>query len=62
MGLVALAVSRNPNVSLLKKVLFIALCCLLAWNADWNYIGVLWILFFGIFRGDFNKQILSFAL
>lgn len=62
MGLVALAVSQNPKISLLKKVLFIVLCCLLAWNADWNYIGVLWILFFGIFRGHFNKQILSFAL
>lgn len=61
-GLVALTISQNPNISILKKVLFVALCCLLAWTADWNYIGVLWILFFGIFRGRFNLQILSFVL
>jgi hypothetical protein len=62
MGLVALTVSQNHNISILKKLLLIGLCCMLAWTADWNYIGVLWILFFGLFRGRFNMQILSFVV
>lgn len=62
MGLIALAVSQNSDFSLLKKLLIIALCCMLAWTADWNYIAVLWILFFGIFRGRFKMQMISFAI
>ncbi|WP_043932455.1 TraX family protein [Bacillus sp. EB01] len=62
MGLVALKVSQQTELHLLLKVILIGLCCLLAWTADWNYIAVLWVLFFGLFRGQFNKQMLSFAL
>ena len=38
MGLVALAISQTTYISRLIKVMIIALCCLLAWTADWNYI------------------------
>ncbi|ALC91486.1 hypothetical protein AM500_18090 [Bacillus sp. FJAT-18017] len=62
MGLVALKVSQQTELHLIVKVLLIGLCCLLAWTADWNYIAVLWVLFFGLFRGQFNKQMLSFAI
>ncbi|MFJ7616109.1 TraX family protein [Bacillus cereus] len=62
MGLVALTISQNVNLSLWKKGLLIVLCCMLAWTADWNYIAVLWILFFGIFKNNFNMQMLSFAV
>jgi hypothetical protein len=34
----------------------------LAVPADWNYVAVLWILFFGLFRGQTEKQLLSFAI
>lgn len=61
MGLVALTVSRLPNLSCLYKLPAILLCCLLAWTADWNYIVVLWILGFGWFRGRFPWQMASFA-
>lgn len=62
MGLIALNVSQKTDLSIVIRVFLIVLCCLLAWTADWNYIGVLWILFFGIFRGRFHLQMLSFTL
>jgi len=34
----------------------------LSWTANWNYISVLWIVLFGMFRGQFEKQMISFAL
>ncbi|KAB2333014.1 TraX family protein [Bacillus mesophilum] len=62
MGLIALAVSQKTDISILIRIGVIILCCLLAYTADWNYIGVLWILFFGIFRGRFKLQMLSYGL
>lgn len=62
LGLIALAVSQNSKISWLEKLLVIVLCCLLAWTADWNYIGVLWILFFGIFKARFKMQMISFLV
>ncbi len=44
------------------KVFFILLCCLMSWTADWNYISVLWILAFGLFRNNFSLQMTSFIL
>lgn len=49
-GLLALSISQSRVMPLGLKVFFILMCCLLAWTADWNYIGVLWVLTFGIFR------------
>lgn len=62
MGLVALIACLNTKLSLWMKPLVVALCCMLAWTANWNYIGVLWIVFLGIFRDNFKKQIISFAI
>lgn len=60
MGLIALAASQSKEIYWTKKLLIIVACCMLSWTADWNYVAVLWILFFGIFRGNFKLQILSF--
>jgi len=62
MGMLALSISQSKVMPLGLKFLFIFICCLLSWTADWNYISVLWILFFGIFRKNFKLQILSFML
>lgn len=62
MGLVALTAAKSPDLAVWKKIGIVLLCCLLAWNANWNYIAVLWILFFGLFRERFNLQLLSFSL
>ncbi|QJC54356.1 hypothetical protein HGI30_12765 [Paenibacillus albicereus] len=61
MGLIALSVCKNDSMHLLVKLPLLALCCLLAWTADWNFIAVLWIVAFGLFRGNQTLQMLSFA-
>lgn len=60
LGLLALAVLRGrlPGPG---KLAALILCCLLAWPADWNYIAVLWIVWFGLTRGRFRLQMAGFA-
>lgn len=60
-GLIALAVWKQARLSIWLKFVVIAVCCLLAYSADWNYIAVLWILGLGIFHGDIRKQIVAFT-
>ena len=62
LGLVALAAAKREDWSHPLKVFIVLICCLLAVPADWNYVAVLWILFFGLFRGQIEKQLLSFAI
>ena len=38
------------------------LCCLLAYPANWNYIAVLWIFGFAVFRESPKKQWAFFGL
>ena len=61
MGLVALSIARHPKIGDIGKWWLVLLCGVLAWTADWSYIGVLWIVCFGLFRGRFKLQMLSFA-
>lgn len=61
MGLVALSACKNSNLSLFRKISIVILCCLFAWTANWNYIAVLWIVSFGLFRDQLRNQIISFA-
>lgn len=62
LGLIALIATQRPELSFWQKSLVVLVCCALSWTANWNYITVLWIVFFGIYRGQFNKQMMSFAL
>lgn len=61
MGLMALIAAKNKHFSRPVKISIILLSCLLAYNANWNYIGVLWTVNFGIFRGNFKKQAIGFT-
>lgn len=61
-GLIALAAWKQDTFTLWAKIAVVAVCCLLAYSADWNYIGVLWILGFGVFHGDARKQLAAFLL
>lgn len=61
MGLIALAAVKNPQLHILAKVGVVAVCCAFAQTADWNYIAVLWIVFFGLFRGRVRWQMISFV-
>lgn len=62
LGLIALTIVKKSKLSFEFKILGVAICCLLAYTADWNFVSVLWILFFGLFRGDFKKQMISFGV
>lgn len=61
MGLIALSICKNNRIPVWGQICAVAACCLLAWTADWNYIGVLWVVCFGLFRTRFNLQMLGFA-
>ena len=61
LGLLSLTVARHPRLPFLVKAAGIFVCCLLAYPADWNYIAVLWILFFGLFHEQWEKQAVCFA-
>lgn len=61
LGLLALAVSQDERVPLWGKLLTALACCALAWNADWSWHAVLWILGFGTFRDDKRRAFAVFA-
>jgi len=61
MGLIALSALKSEKLHLIVKVLILALCCALAWTANWNFVAVLWIVAFGLFHGNFRRQILAFC-
>lgn len=56
LGLIALTAVKSDKLDTWKKILAVGVCCILAYPADWNYIGVLWIVCFGVFRGQFKAQ------
>lgn len=61
MGLVALmAVRDGGNVPMWARVLMVLCACCLAVPANWNYIGVLWVVGFGCFPEDRRRGLLFF--
>lgn len=60
LGLLALTLWRRL-MSVPLRILAVMLCSLLAYSANWNYIAVLWILTFGLFREDPQKKRLAFC-
>jgi len=62
MGLTALYVCTRDNIHIAIKVIAVILCCGLSYTANWNYVAVLWILFFGLFKDNFKLQMVSFTV
>lgn len=62
LGLVALIIWKKTNWNIVIKIVCIILISVIACIGDWAFLAVLWILFFGIFRGDKKKQMISFSL
>ncbi len=62
MGLVALMIVKSGNLYAWVKVIAVGACCLLAITANWNYVGVCWVVTFGVFYGDVKKQMLGFVV
>ena len=61
LGLIALMCWNKIENKTLKIIVIIGIC-ILSIPGDWNYFGVLWILFFGIYHGNFKKQMISFSV
>lgn len=59
MGLVALALWKKEEIPWILKFIGLFVCCILSYSADWNYIAVFWILGFGVFHGNKQKQLLA---
>ena len=60
LGLLTLALwQRTQHLSL--RLLGTAACALLAFSANWNYIAVLWILTFGLFRNRPRRRWIAFS-
>lgn len=60
-GLLALAACQSGRLPLWAKLPVVIACCALAWNADWSWYAVLWILGFGVFREDRRRAFAVFA-
>ena len=60
MGLVALTALKS-NLPVVLKPLILVLCCIAAYTANWNFIAVLWIVAFGLFHGNFKRQMVAFC-
>lgn len=59
LGLLALVVWFSDIPKTAKFCLIIIICCV-SYFGDWMFMGVLWVLFFGIFRGNFKKQTIAY--
>lgn len=62
LGLIALSAATSARLTDHGKIVSVAACCIAAIPANWNYIGVLWIVAFGVFREDFKKKTLAFVI
>lgn len=56
LGLLAVTLWKRLHAPVWVRLLLLGLCCLLAYPANWNYIAVLWIFGFAVFRKSPKKQ------
>lgn len=56
LGLVALTALKQESWPIPARLISLPVFCLLAYTADWNYIAVLLVLVFGVFREDPVKR------
>ena len=62
LGLIALTAFKSEKVHLILKLFILGICCVLSIRANWNFVAVLWIVVFGIFHGNFMKQMIGFCI
>ena len=62
MGLLALMVLKDPKIYPVARLLVLIACCAVSYTANWNFVAVLWIVSFGLFRGNFKGQIAAFCV
>ena len=52
--------NRHPNFDLAIKSIIITWICVLSWLCDWSFCVVLMVLFAHVFRGQPQKQLISY--
>ena len=62
MGLIALTAFKSEKIHIILKLAIVAACCAVSYTANWNFFAVLWILGFGVFHGNFKRQISVFCI
>ncbi len=62
MGLLALSAAKSEKLNIVLKVIACAGCIWLTRCSDWRLYGVMWVLAFGLLRGDFKKQAIAFVI
>lgn len=62
MGLLALMIIKDDRIHPLLRMVSLGACCLLAYTANWSYIAVLWVVFFGWFHGNKKMQMITFTI
>lgn len=62
LGLTALVAVKKESLRLIYKLGAVLICCALSFYANWNFVAVLWIVFFGIYHGNFKKQMIAFSV
>ncbi len=55
-GLVLLCINDNEKIKQWQKVVCILLVCVITFPSDWSCIASMAILYIGIYRGNFRKQ------
>ena len=50
LGLLALIVYEKKEIAWIWRMAFVGLCCILAYPGNWNFVAVIWIWGFGVFR------------
>ncbi len=61
-GFVALHVVKGTKLNLLLKITLVVVCSAMSLVSTYDTQVVLWILMFGVFYKDLNKQIVAFVL
>jgi len=62
MGLIALTIVKSDRLNFVFKLIGAGCALYLIKYSDWRYFGVLWVLIFGLFRGNLKTQMIAFAL
>ncbi len=60
-GLLALTISKS-NINIIFKAIGVILAVYATYYSDWRLYGVIWVLVFGLFYGNFAKQMTVFAI
>lgn len=62
LGVIALSVITNEHLNTFVKAVLIGITLVLATPANWHYIGVLWIISFGLYRDNLKLKVFMFTL